>query len=214
MKDIYDEKQIGYFLRALLIAGGVIHGAISSGQIGMPYGYVTCTLRKAFMDVKVPLEHHEDPKILTLIGAENDTPTLYFWQLYSILGEERISTLISNFYQRVFEDTESDFKEVFEALGTLEHHIKGQTNFWLDAMGGGKRYLGGEHRLKRHHDLAKQIMNTKGATRWLKHMKDTLKDPLVDLTDDKRIKVSLVAFVNFFMEKYAEEYQFRIISKL
>lgn len=178
--------------------------------MGTPsYGYTTCILRKEFMETIHP-DLREDPKIITLNGHENDTNNLYFWQLYSILGEDRITQLITDFYENVFNDTEDQFfSKVFKEFGTLEYHIKGQTNFWLDAMGGGKRYPGGEYRIKRHHDLAKKIMNLKGALRWLQHMKNSLNKATTDLTDDPRVKPCIIEFINFFMKKYGEEYQFK-----
>ena len=173
------------------------------------YGYMTCILRKEFMETIRP-DLRDDPKVITLNGLENDTNTLYFWQLYSILGEERITKLITDFYENVFNDTEDEFfSSTFKEFGSLEYHIKGQTSFWLDAMGGGKRYIGGEFRLKRHHDIAKKIMNQKGALRWVQHMKKSLNKATIDLTDDKRVKSCIIDFINFFMKKYGDEYNFR-----
>jgi len=180
----------------------------------MSYGFITRTLQKEFLKAKVPVEKHKDPEVITLNGNENQSETLYFWQLHSILGTDRIQALITNFYQRVFNDRIAGFGEIFQSLGSMEHHIQGQTSFWQDAMGGGKRYAGGEFRLKRHHDLAKHIMNTRGAARWSHHMRDTLSDLSVDLTSDKRVRKCIITFINFFMEKYAEEYDFKIVSRL
>ena len=172
------------------------------------YGYMTCILRKEFMK-KLSPELQLDKKVITLNGFENDTDTLYFWQLYSILGEDRIRELISDFYENVFSDTDAFFSDFFKDLGSLDHHIQGQTSFWLDAMGGGKRYPGREHRLKRHHDLAKRIMNYRGAQRWLLHMRKSLDNATLDLTDDLRVKRCIIVFINFFMKKYGDEYNFR-----
>ena len=194
-------------IRSLLID---IKKIIFSYSMGTPaYGYATCLLRKDFMDSMIPSELHTDPRIMTLNGHENDTNRLYFWQLYSLLGEERITQLITQFYELIFDDKETFFSDTFKKLGTLDHHITGQTNFWLDAMGGGKRYPGGEHKLKRHHYLAKQIMNEKGARRWLLHMKSTLNSVISsNFTTDDRVKPCIVDFINFFMKKYGDEFNF------
>ena len=174
------------------------------------YGYTTCILRKEFIEATMHPDLHTNPEILTLNACENNSDTLYFWQLYSILGEQNITTLITSFYENVFNDTDdASFSTFFKDLGTLDYHIKGQTGFWLDAMGGGKRYPGGEHRLKRHHDLAKRIMNEHGALRWLHHMRKSLNNSLVDLTGDPRVKSCIITFINFFMKKYGDEYNFK-----
>ena len=47
--------------------------------------------------------------------------------------------------------------------------------FWLDTMGGGKKYHGGDFRLNFHHsNNASQVMNARGATRWMHHMRETI----------------------------------------
>ena len=133
--------------------------------------------------------------------------------LYSILGEERIHNFIQTFYINIFNDS-SDLSNMFKKLGTIEYHIFGQQNFWLDIMGGGKKYAGGEFRLKRHHDYAKDIMNKRGATQWLNHMETVLNNQLTDLTDDFRVKNCIIDFIHFFMKKYAEQYNFVFKSNL
>ena len=46
---------------------------------------------------------------------------------------------------------------------------------WLDVMGGGLKYHGAEFRLNFHHQHnAFQLMNEKGAERWIKLMVETL----------------------------------------
>lgn len=177
------------------------------------YGYATCIVRKEYIDNKIHRGLQGDARVITLNASENDTNKLYFWQLYSILGEENITNLIREFYKRIFDETEDRlFVETFKKFGDIEYHIKGQTNFWLDIMGGGKRYPGGEFKLKRHHGLAKHIMNEKGAKRWLFHMKKTLENVTEEFTEDKRVLPCIIDFINFFMEKYGNEFNFR--SKL
>lgn len=174
------------------------------------YGYATCLLRKEYITNTIDPELQEDKMILTLNAKENNTDKLYFWQLYSILGEEKITHLIREFYRRIFDETEDKvFVETFKKFGDIEYHIKGQTNFWLDVMGGGKRYPGGEFKLSRHHRFAKQIMNEKGARRWLFHMKTTLDNVTEEFSDDERVLPCIHDFINFFMDKYGNEFDFK-----
>lgn len=177
------------------------------------YGYLTCLFRKEYMDIYTPLHLHNEIYITSLNANENTSDVLYFWQLYSLLGEENIKSFITLFYENVFNDQEmSDFSETFKKLGNLDYHITGQTNFWLDLMGGGKRYAGGQYRLTRHHNNAKQIMNENGAKRWLMHMKNALNNSLDIQHVDKRVKLCIIDFINFFTIKYGKEYNF--IAKL
>ena len=176
-------------------------------------GFITNQYRNEYIETKLTKDAYNQNHIMTMYADENTTNILYFWQLYSILGEDRIYLFIKNFYERIFDDT-SDmlFRNTFKNLGTIEYHIKGQQQFWMDLMGGGKHYAGGEPRLTRHHDFAKDIMNKKGAAKWLNHMGNTLNSSLVDLSDDVRVKRCIIDFVFFFMQKYAKQYNF--VSKL
>ena len=172
----------------------------------MSYGFLTCKFREEYLEFMAIKESKE---ILTLNSNENHSSKLYFWQLFSILGEQHIHQIIETFYQNIFNDQEhSYFSDTFKNLGNLDHHIQGQCDFWLDIMGGGKRYAGGKYRLQRHHDFAKQIMNENGAKRWIVHMKKSLNSNLNTLNIDQRIYPCILDFLNFFMQKYAKEYNF------
>jgi truncated hemoglobin YjbI len=139
-----------------------------------------------------------------------DTNKLYFWQLYGIIDESDIHDIITTFYSSVLNDTEDEvFKNTFKNSGTLEHHVKKQTNFWVDAMGGGKRYPGGEARLELHHDNARAIMTRRGAERWLYHMDNALN---THVFKDERVRPCIEEFINFLMYKYGQMYNFN--SKL
>ena len=154
-----------------------------------------------------------DKSVLSLNATDNPSKTLYFWQLYSILGEKPILKLITNFYTRVFNDHEKPwFRDFFKDLGTLEYHIKGQTNFWLDTMGAGKYYRGAEKRLKFKHELAREIMTTTAANRWLYHMVLALKDTYDSFPHDPRIIPCLEKFLYFFMHRYSLEFDFNFID--
>ena len=180
-------------------------------------GFLTQIIKNEY--IKYLIEKKElidtcvDKNVLSLHASDNTSSTLYFWQLYSILGEKPILELITNFYTRVFNDNEKPwFRDFFKELGTLEYHIKGQTNFWLDTMGAGKYYKGAEKRLKFKHELAREIMTTKAANRWLHHMVLALKDTYDRLSQDPRIIPCLEKFLSFFMNRYSLEFDFNFIA--
>ena len=57
---------------------------------------------------------------------------LYFWQLYSILGEKYIEDLIRLFYTKLFNDDKNKwFSDEFIEIGSIEYHVRGQKNFGL-----------------------------------------------------------------------------------
>lgn len=176
-------------------------------------GYMTERVRsqyiaKAVESGHLPEKAHRMPAIISLSAPEDPSTPIQFWQLYSVLGQDRIVALIRNFYQRVFGD-ETWFRSVFERVGGLGHHINTQAGMWIDAMGGGLAYHGGEYRLSFHHTHnAMQLMNDKGAERWVKLMNETLNDPSLDLTDDPRVKPAIATFLTFFLGKYADEFDF------
>ena len=80
---------------------------------------------------------------------------------------------------------------------------------WIDVMGGGSQYHGAEFRLNFHHTHnAMELMNTRGATRWISLMKATLDEPDLDLTTDPRVRPALNTFLSFFIDKYAHDFDF------
>ena len=84
---------------------------------------------------------------------------------------------------------------------------------WIDVMGGGLQYHGGEFRLNFHHTHnALELMNERGATRWIELMVDTLNDPDVDYTDDERVRPAINTFLDFFVGKYAKDFNFEVKS--
>ena len=168
------------------------------------YGFTTKVLQEEFMKLYDIKPH---PHVLTLDAKENDSDRLYFWQLFSILGEDEMTEIITKFYTDVLNDQQDElFRNTFKDSGTLEHHVKNQVNFWIDVTGGGKRYPGGEARLEVHHDNAKIIMTHRGAVRWLYHMKNALRSRSFQ---DHRIAPCINEFVNFFMYKYGQTYKFK-----
>jgi len=84
---------------------------------------------------------------------------------------------------------------------------------WIDVMGGGMQYHGGEFRLNFHHTHnALELMNDRGAARWIELMVETLNDPDIDYTDDERVRPAINTFLDFFVGKYAKEFDFEVTS--
>mmetsp|Transcript_29241 Transcript_29241/g.59815 ORF Transcript_29241/g.59815 Transcript_29241/m.59815 type:complete len:228 (+) Transcript_29241:101-784(+) len=137
---------------------------------------------------------------------------LYYWQLFSLLGYDRIEMLVRKFYERVLADASNPhFQHAFTRIGDLEHHVETQTNFWVDSMGGGAMYHGSLYRLNFHHEHnARQVMNAEGATLWMNHMGTTLKElEPVFRAIDPRIPACIVTFLETKMKKYSEQFGWR-----
>ena len=142
-------------------------------------------------------------------SPDSDDP-IYFWQLFSVLGEDRIRCLIQTFYELVLQD-DTPFGEAFRETGTLSHHVDRQTLFWLDVTGGGHSYLGGEKKLKMKHRLSEDVMNVRGARRWMYHFIRALRRS--DLGDQPvRVLSCIVDFLVFFMQRYAVEFDFNFAA--
>ena len=136
------------------------------------------------------------------------------------MDPKSLSDFYQNHYTKIFSDNKNDwFRNEFIELGTLEYHIKGQTNFWLDIMGGGEKYLKSEKAVFYKHKNAESIMTQKGANKWMKHMINSLYEVNLCQLNDKRIIPCISDFLYYFMEKYSKEfdfnfYEFNTISKL
>ena len=151
--------------------------------------------------------HHES--VLSLLASSDTDHKLYIWQLFSILGKDRIVALVRMFYERVFRDTETPwFRDVFVQLGSIEYHVRAQSSMWSDVMGGGRRYLGGDKRLRQHHEKSSSILTSQGAHRWMHHMNETLQSSSLDVTDDPRVIPCIKEFLQYYMRKYAREFDF------
>lgn len=176
-------------------------------------GYMTEKIRtkyiqRAIAEKNLPENAHRMPQILTLDAPNEASKPIQFWQLYSVLGQDRIVDIVYRFYKRVFAD-EPWFTSVFANVGSIEHHVNTQASMWTDVMGGGLAYHGGEFRLSFHHTHnAMALMNQKGAERWVQLMVQTLDDTSTDLTDDPRVRRSLNTFLDHFLGKYATEFRF------
>ena len=149
------------------------------------HSYMSERIQEAYIKSAVakgllPPEAHRMPEVVSLTAPRDLSKPIHFWQLYSILGQEPIVGIVSRFYERVFAD-EPWFLSVFEQVGGLKHHIVTQASMWIDVMGGGPYYHGGEYRLSFHHTHnAMALMNDKGAERWVTLMRQTL-DASADL---------------------------------
>jgi truncated hemoglobin YjbI len=176
-------------------------------------GYLTEIIRNKYIAAAVsnkilPDNAHRMQQIISLSASDDITKPIQFWQLFSVLGQQRIVSIVSNFYERVFDD-EPWFSSVFSRIGGVNHHINTQSGMWLDVMGCGPTYHGGEYRLSFHHTHnAMQLMNDKGAQRWVKLMVETLNDTAKHMTSDTRVRPSINTFLTHFFGKYAEEFKF------
>ena len=185
----------------------------SQSEYATANGYLTAKIRARYIKGAIksgvlPAEAHRMPHVVAKNASTDIKVPIQFWQLYSVLGHDRIVAIVRAFYQRVFAD-EAWFTDVFKKVGGIEHHIKTQSAMWIDVMGGGMTYHGGEYRLSFHHTHnAMQLMNDKGAQRWVMLMRATLDNPSVDLTDDSRVRPAINTFLTYFLEKYAEEFNF------
>jgi truncated hemoglobin YjbI len=178
------------------------------------HGYMTEKIQRKYIaaaikDKTLPSNAHQMPDVLALNASEDPSKPIQFWQLYSVLGQKRIVRIVQSFYQRVYRD-EPWFSSVFARLGDTSHHVRTQSAMWLDVMGGGFKYHGAEFRLNFHHQHnAIELMNKKGAQRWIRLMIQTLDDTAEYMTDDPRVRISINTFLAYFMTKYAADFGFQ-----
>ena len=176
-------------------------------------GYMTDSVRTRYVQSAMesgllPPNAHRMAEVLSLDAANSVDKPIQFWQLFSVLGSDRIVRLVSLFYDKVFND-EPWFTSVFQRVASKPRHIGTQAAMWIDVMGGGHQYHGGEYRLNFHHTHnAMELMNAKGADRWVQLMRETLDTPGLDLTKDPRVRPALNTFLDFFMQKYADDFNF------
>jgi truncated hemoglobin YjbI len=165
--------------------------------------YITSAIEKKVL----PEDAHRIAPIVSLTAANDAATPIQFWQLYSVLGQDPIVKIVENFYERVFANEEW-FTSVFKRVGGIGHHINTQAGMWIDVMGGGPYYHGGEYRLNFHHTHnALQLMNDKGAERWSQLMLDALNDSAQHMTDP-RVRTSINTFLAHFMTKYSQDFKF------
>jgi truncated hemoglobin YjbI len=170
--------------------------------------YITSAIEKKLL----PVEAHRMPGIVSLTASNDEAKPIQFWQLFSVLGQNRIVRIVTNFYERVYRQEEW-FRSVFARIGGADHHMRTQASMWLDVMGGGLAYHGAEFRLNFHHTHnAMELMNDKGATLWAKLMVETLDETAIHMTDDPRVRIAINTFLAHFFEKYATDFNFNNAS--
>ena len=57
-------------------------------------GYMTNILKNEFLELMVPESKHNTIEVQSMYYHHNDSDKLYFWQLYSLLGENKINIFI------------------------------------------------------------------------------------------------------------------------
>ena len=177
-------------------------------------GVMTENIRSKYIEVAVknrilPKNSIHIESIMSLEASNDPTKPIQFLQLYSVVGPELKNKIVSEFYERVYKD-EKWFKSVFSRIASKRYHATVQSAMWIDVMGGGAQYRGGEFRLNFHHTHnAMELMNDKGAMRWVSLMNETLEDPAMDYTADARVRPAINTFLTYFMGKYAQDFKFK-----
>lgn len=147
----------------------------------------------------------------SLFGSVDTNDRLYFWQLYSLIADKPILDIVTDFYNRVYDDEDNPwFRDAFTTLAPKMHHIYAQSAYWVDAFGGGKLYHGGNYRLTFHHSVnAQEVMTARGAKRWMHHMSNVLKDANKQkpFAGDPRFMRCIVEFLETKMRTYAKEHE-------
>lgn len=145
----------------------------------------------------------------SLVADPDPQAPLYYWQIYSLTGPEPIISLVQSFYGRVYEDRGNMwFRNAFTRISGMDHHIATQAAFWVDSMGGGRKYHGGNNRLNFHHfNNADDVMTAEGATLWMSYMRIALQEH-EDIFNsiDTRIFPCLVDFLHTKMKQYASDH--------
>jgi truncated hemoglobin YjbI len=172
-------------------------------------GYSTTQTRQEYLRAHPELIGDDIDESL---NADLDTSKpLYFWQIYSLWGQDPFLDIITDFYDSVYNVSERkdlEFRKVFELAASKHHHINAQAAYWIDSMGGGKFYPGGAHRLNvHHHHNAEEVMNADGAKRWMSHMKLAIKHNHHHFQQDPRILTCLIDFLETQMMFYADTHE-------
>ena len=181
------------------------------------HGYMTERIRLGYISSAIenkilPLNAHRMHEIVSLLASKSQSKPIQFWQLFSILGPDRIVRIVHRFYHLVFQD-EIWFKASFERVGDMSHHVRTQSSMWLDVMGGGLKYHGAEFRLNFHHQHnALEVMNARGAERWVKLMVQALGESEKHMLEDPRVRISINTFLTHFMKKYEGDFGFKTIG--
>jgi len=112
-------------------------------------GYATAASRLDYLQQNGIDDSNNNLFASQLIPDPDWTTPLYYWQLYALLGGDRITAIVRTFYTKIFKkEADEEFVSTFSSVGGLEHHIDTQKSYWIDAFGGGREYQGGHYRLK------------------------------------------------------------------
>ena len=162
---------------------------------------------------KLTVTETTSPEVLSFTNNPT-SETLYFWQLYRVLGKDRIRQVILLFYTNVFNDDQAPwFRSVFAEFGDVEYHTARQHLFWMDVFAGGTEYRGGMKGLHFHHKMAKSIMTQSGAQRWMFHMNNALKQVTPEWTIlDPRVVPCIEEFLAFTMTVYGVQFDFNVVD--
>lgn len=157
-----------------------------------------------------------DSRTLSFHAGRDITKPLFFWQLYSVLGMNRIIAVVSTFYKKVLSDEQAPwFRDAFASAGDLAHHVRGQALFWADVMAGGVSYKGGLRRLMLKHRMSSDVMTGTGAKRWMHHMAGALAEHQAEFDAlDRRVIPCVLDFLEFFMDQYSAQFDFNLIPRM
>ena len=205
---------------------GAVANAVSPAEEGAscPFsssnGHLTQLMRRLFLEREIsldrlPPEALEDPSVTTIQASKQEQGgRLYFWQLYSILGDDVVNELTEHFYTGIFSDEDDWFRKGF-GRPNVKYHAVFLSMAFLDCFGGGKMYKGGEERLDDIHERtaghsAPHFLFTElGAKKWAGHMVVALDkvQPQLDKIDI-RARATINEFLSFMMSRYAQQYDF------
>lgn len=191
--------------------GSCPFGSASSAKHQSRCGFTTEQGRRDWLIFAYgELSAESTKKISNSFEADMDPcAPLYFWQIHSLLGDEPIIAIVRTFYESIFTDEDALFRRTFIQTGTVGQHVTNTSSFWIDVMGGGATYDGGDYKLDILHTAnAEEFMNAKGASKWVLHMTKSLlhhKDQLNRI--DVRIYPCIVEFLRVKMMKYARDHE-------
>lgn len=181
-------------------------------------GHMTGRIQKGYIEwksnTKLPQDgfaiRSGDSFSLSLSASFDDRDTLYFWQLYSLLGRKPLRDLSTIFYTNVFDESEEEwFRESFGSPN-ITNHAMFFSLVLMDCFGGGSMYAGGEVRLDDVHKTgASHVMNHAAAIKWSKHMRNALNKMQASFDEcDPRVRPALNEFFTFFMVRYSVMFEF------
>ena len=73
------------------------------------HGYMTEKIQLGYISSAIeektlPINAHRMHEIISLLAPNSQSKPIQFWQLFSILGPDRIVRIVHRFYDLVFED--------------------------------------------------------------------------------------------------------------